>query len=269
MADVSKVAEAVVGDFYIGVYTFTMAKSLSDLKKMQRNQLTRLTKDDLIESILAAPEGDDGQLLELTNNLHALVAEVAELRKAVVAPDSNINKRLNELQIQVNKQAEVISKQQQYLEAIDRKEREKNIVITGVPDENEALDGAISDGDKLNKIWSIVGVNEEIQSHRRLGAMGIDNRRRPILLIVGNKEIRDRILEKARQLKQAGREYEKIFIKKDVHPSIRKEWKRLHDAERAEKGRPENAGCVVRLDTKERKLYRDGVVIDSWNQLSF
>lgn len=246
-----------------------MAKSLSDLKKMQRNQLTRLTKEDLIESILAAPEANDGQLLELTNKLHALVAEVAELRKAVVAPDGGINKRFVELQTQVNKQAEVISKQQQYLEAIDRREREKNIVITGVPDENEALDEATSDEGKLHKIWSKVGVNEAIQSHRRLGTAVFDNRRRAILLTVDNKEIRDRILEKARQLKQAGREYEKIFIKKDVHPSIRKEWKRLHDAERAEKGRPENSGCVIRLDTRERKLYRDGVVIDSWNQLSF
>lgn len=246
-----------------------MAKSLSDLKKMQRNQLSRMTKEDLIESILTAPAANDGQLLEVTNKLHTLVTEVAELRKAVVAPDSGINKRINELQTQVNKQAEIISKQQLYFEYLDRKERENNIIITGVPDENATLDGATSEGDKLNKIWSKVEVNEDILSHRRLGATGRDNWCRPILLTVTNKETRDRILEKAKQLKQAGRVYEKIFIKKDVHPSIRKEWKRLHDAERTEKERPENVGCVIHLDRKERKLYRDGVVIDSWNQLSF
>ena len=58
-------------------------------------------------------------------------------------------------------------------------------------------------------------------------------------------------------------------MKKDVHPSVRNEWKRLRDAERTEKDRPENVGCVIRLDVRERKLYRDDVVIDKWNPLFF
>lgn len=71
-------------------------------------------------------------------------------------------------------------------------------------------------------------------------------------------------------MKQAADEYSKIYVKKDVHPSVRKEWSRLRDAEKAEKERPENAvGCEIRLDTQERKLYKDGVVIDGWNQQFF
>ena len=58
-------------------------------------------------------------------------------------------------------------------------------------------------------------------------------------------------------------------VKKDVHPSVRNEWKRLHDAHKNEKERPENAGCRVYLDYRERKLYRDGVVIDTWSLQSF
>lgn len=246
-----------------------MAKSLTDLRRMQRNQLSRLTKEDLIDSILAAPAADDGQLVELTNKLLNLTTEVAELRRAVTQSDRGINKKFEELQGQVIKQGEIISKQQRYLEILDRKDREKNLVITGVPDENEALEGATSERDKLIKIWSEAGIQDEVGTHRRLGAMGAQNRRRAILISVDSKEARDRILGKAPQLKQAGRAYEKIYIKKDVHPSIRNEWKRLHDAEKAEKERPENAGCVIHLDTRERKLYRDGIVIDAWNQLSF
>ena len=70
-------------------------------------------------------------------------------------------------------------------------------------------------------------------------------------------------------LKAAGRGFSRIFVKKDLHPSIRKEWKRLHDAERAEKERPEKDGCVIRLDFRERKLYRNETVIDSWNLQCF
>ena len=91
------------------------------------------------------------------------------------------------------------------------------------------------------------------------------NNRRPILVTVASKIIRDNILQKTRQLKDAGDEYNRVYVKKDVHPSIRKEWKRLFDAEKTEKERPENAGCVVHFDKRERKLYVDGNVIDSWN----
>ena len=52
-------------------------------------------------------------------------------------------------------------------------------------------------------------------------------------------------------------------------PNIRMEWRRLREVERNEKERPENSGCVIRLDTRERKVYRDGEVIDEWSQQSF
>lgn len=57
--------------------------------------------------------------------------------------------------------------------------------------------------------------------------------------------------------------------KKDVHPGVRKEWKRLREAEEREKERPENVGCVIRLDTRQRKLYRDNNVMDCWDPQFF
>ncbi len=92
--------------------------------------------------------------------MNNLVNEVAELRKAVTAPDSIINKRFETLQVQVEKQGEIIARHQRYLEAIDRKERDTNLVIIGVPDEDEALEGATSEQDKLSKIWTEEDVRE-------------------------------------------------------------------------------------------------------------
>lgn len=242
-----------------------MAKSLSDLRKMQRNQLTRLTKEDLIESIMAPPEPSEGLLQALTSKLNDLVKEVGDLRSAVTAPDSGINKRFDDLQSQVNKQAQIIASQQRYLEILDRKERESNLILTGVPDENEALEGGTSDEVKLKKVWSKVGITEEIKEHRRLGKRDDNNRRRPILVTVASRQGRDKILEKAKRLKEAEGEYRRIYIKKDLHPSVRGEWRRLRQAEQTEQQRPENVGCTVRLDIRERKLYKDGIVIDAWN----
>lgn len=251
------------------------SKSLSELRKLQRNQLARINKDELIDIILATADGD-GELTEkIDKRLEAMMKEMQALKTAITAPDSPINKNYAELKARVDKQEQIIAKQQQFLETLDRKEREANVVILGVPDENESLEGATTDQEKLNKIWSTIGVSGVVGTHRRLGGTprGSDEssapRRRPILLTLQDKGQRSGILDNASSLKHSGDNYKKIYIKKDVHPSIRKEWRRLRDAEAAEKSRPENAGCVIRLDTRERKLYRDDNVIDTWNPQFF
>lgn len=246
-----------------------MAKSLPELRKLQRNQLTRLTKEELIDSILTAPVQDEVPMQQLADKVNLLVNEINELKNVITSPDSVINVKISALQAQVDKQAEVIASQQRYLEILDRKERENNIIITGVPDENESLEGATTEEEKLNKIWSNVGVAVQEGTHRRLGNETRDGRRRPILVTINNKQVRLQVLENAKKLKQLTGEYTKIYIKKDIHPSIRKEWKRLRDAEKEERERPENAGCVIRFEAKERKLYRDGTIIDSWKQPYF
>ena len=86
-----------------------------------------------------------------------------------------------------------------------------------------------------------------------------------MLLTIPQKDMRSRILANAKNLKTAGEKFSRIYVKKDVHPGVRKEWQRLREAEAKEKERPENAGCDIRLDTRQRKLYRDGEVIDTWN----
>ena len=60
-----------------------------------------------------------------------------------------------------------------------------------------------------------------------------------------------------------------VCIKKDVHPSMRAEWRRLRDTEKTEKERPENVGCNIYLNTRERQLYKDGEVIDKWSVMGF
>ena len=152
---------------------------------------------------------------------------------------------------------------------VDRKERETKLVVLGVPDEEESLAGATSDNDKLRKVWSVIGEDIEIRSHQRLGRRNDSGRKRPILVTVKSKQDRDAVLAKTKRLKDAGEPFGRIYVKKDVHPSVRNEWRRLREAEAAEKQRPENEGCVIRLDTRERKLYRDDVVIDRWNASPF
>ena len=104
--------------------------------------------------------------MRLVERLNELASDVQELTKAVTAPDTYINKRFDALLAQVDKPAEILAKQQRYLEILDRKERENNLIVTGVPDENESLNGATTEEKNLEKIWSKVVVHVEMQSHR-------------------------------------------------------------------------------------------------------
>lgn len=99
--------------------------------------------------------------------------------------------------------------------------------MLGVPDKEEALEGATCDDEKLYKIWQVIGANTTIRSHRRLGKRESGSvRQRPILVVVNCRNDRDNILAKAPELKRRSTPYDKVFIKKDVHSAARREWKR-------------------------------------------
>ena len=73
---------------------------------------------------------------------------------------------------------------------------------------------------------------------------------------------RDSILRMAKNLKNAGFSLSRIYVKKDVHPAVRKEAARLRHKEREEKDKSENVGVNIVYDWKNRVMLRDGVVID-------
>lgn len=244
-----------------------MARSLTDLRKLSQHQLNSIRKEDLIQSILSAHDSEENGNHALVTQLTALTKEVAKLKEAFTSPDSNINKQMQDLQEQVTKQQEIITKQQRFLEDMDRKARECNMVLLGVPEEQETLQGASTDVAKIQKVWSTIGSSAGVRSSRRLGRPG--GRRRPILVTVDSREVRDAVLERARGLKEAGESFKRIFIKKDTHPAVREEWKRLKEAEKREKEKPENVGNNIYIDYKERQLYKDGQVIDKFNLTCF
>ena len=59
---------------------------------MPRTQLARMNKEELIESILAAPDPSEKFLQDMMERLNILAREVKELRKEVAASDSYTNK---------------------------------------------------------------------------------------------------------------------------------------------------------------------------------
>lgn len=86
---------------------------------------------------------------------------------------------------------------------------------------------------------------------------------------VNTPEQRNIIIENSKKLKHPGDAYKKVYIKKDIHPVVRKEIGRLRKREKDEKDKPDNAGVNIVYDNKNRVLLRDNVVIDRFTPQFF
>ena len=240
--------------------------SLHDLRQMTLGQLKNLTKEQ-IHAIIQKDNDDTQPTQRLQNSIDELNRKLSDEVLAKLNDIPNLRKELDEIKETVNKQASVLEQQQRFLEQLDAKDRAKNLVITGVS-EDQNLQDAENDRDKCNIIFQKIEVKNLHYELRRIGKAA-EGRSRPILITLRSAKDREDVLGKTRKLKQAGDEFKKIYVKKDQHPAVRKEWKRLFDAKREEEGKPENVGVTITMDTKQRVLRRNNIVIDRWKPSFF
>ena len=245
----------------------TMAKTAAEIMKMGRNQLNRLTKDELVDTLLSSQSSEKTVLAEIHDKLDMIVSDIYDLKRSFAAKLEEAETRITSLEERIAKQDEISERQQRFMERIDRKERECNIIVLGVPDEHLALDGVTNDQAKVRRVLEAAGADVEVRSVRRLGAVAQADKSRPILVSVSSRDQRDSTLEKAKVLKNKSLPFQKIFVKKDVHPTVRQEWGRLHEAERREKLADKHAD--IKINYRERKLYKNGEVIDQWSVQGF
>lgn len=247
--------------------------SIADLRALSKGKLNAMTKTDLVEIIMADKNTDtDSAISTLIKEVRELKSIQEETRQELIDQrkrESAVKEELNNMKKMVNEQSKILQQQQLYLERLDSRERAKNIVISGLV-ETVPFEGATTDKEKVNKVLTAMEVKSAVDSMtiKRIGK-AIPDKVRPILVTVSSVDTRSEITSNSRKLKDAGENFRKIRVKKDVHPAIRREWKRLHEAEAAEKAKPENEGHTIHFDTKNRHLTRDGVIIDTWQPSYF
>ena len=223
----------------------------------------------LITTIVArttAPLQKRIEALEKTNG--ELIEEIKAVKaENEVAKGSNtdIDNKLAPFSEAVKKIAPIeqtIQNHQRYLDQVDAKKRETNVIITGVKEQAEGNDG--NDAEKVKQILGIVGCNTVVPVKvSRIGKKNEgDERSRPILVVTNSNASRKEILKNKQNLKSNGDEFKSVYIKADEPLCVQKEWKRLKAVMRKEKEAPTNVGCTIKIDFKKRELQRDGQVID-------
>ena len=148
-----------------------------------------------------------------------------------------------------------------FLEEVDARCRRNNIIIMGVPEEDIESPLGGSDVEMVECVMQKADVSLTRGNFcmRRLGQN--TSQTRPILLTLECHEARREILSNAKNLRYDS-DCTNIFIRKDIHPTLRYEANRLRIRERDEKANPENRNADIKYDRKERVLTKNGVIID-------
>ena len=238
----------------------TIARLRKELTKRNSTpqQQSQNTKKPNSTSMVQPPANDkeisllDSRLKLVEEITHTLKKDVEKLNKSSERYDRNTQ--------DVSHLANALNAQQKSITSIYEKEREKHIIVTGVPEEIAELNTITSE------ILNTIGCStiNPIKTSR-LGTLKPDaTRSRPILVTLGSIEERDVVLEKAKSLKGAGERFSKVYLQKDLHPDVRKEWNRLRTACKSEKEKSINVSARIYIDYKMGVLKKDGVTIDRY-----
>ena len=121
---------------------------------------------------------------------------------------------------------------QQALNSIDTQQRAKNVIMTGLTEEDILIDGVMVTGDvnKIKSIFKKIEISDDVIQQdcifERIGKETGENRR-AIKITVRDNKARETIIKNAPKLKSLNVPLSKIYINRDTHPVYRKEHQRL------------------------------------------
>ena len=261
----------------------SLSLSVSDIKQMNKDQLKKHLKD-IIRDLNEEKSNPTPNILENEDSatIMKLLTSILDEVNNLCQEKIQFKKRIEYLENQTKTLSEAVFQHQRFLEANDSAKRSCNLIITGVPEDDdhvaEAVDEnpaerAVSEKDKVSLILKKVEQKESVNivEVTRLGKKqgGNNSRPRPLKVVTNNPQERKLVLDSTIKLKHAGQSFSKIFVKKDLHPIVCRELNRLRAVIREEKNKHENAGKSVVYDRETRCLKVDGIVVDRFKMFFF
>ena len=234
---------------------------VESVKALSQAQINKLTNAQLKEALGTLVSNDDNAV-QPSNAV--LLEEIRNLREEVTQL-KYMKHEVERLSTRLEDAYKIINHQQKFLETLDTSNRRENIIVTGVAEEGNAM--GVGDTAKLRAVFEAAGVDGCDTTAWEITRLGQpdERKKRPIRIKVKSQEEREKILDHAKNLKQAGASFSSVYINKDRHPAVRKEMKRLRDRQKEEKNKPENAGVNIKYDWKNRVLLRDEEIIDRYS----
>ena len=232
--------------------------SLDAYKEMTPAQRKSIKKQDLINLLDESVKSGPGNSVETKLDL------ILQQLGAIKSKNDKYDQEIQRIDNVVSDHSNILSAQQKFLEDLDSEKRAKHLIVLGMKEEDQRADQV-----KFNNIVETIGVQTrdiKIENIVRLGTRDPNeqNKTRPLKVTLEKREMRDDILKNASKLKEQpeGSEFKKVFLKRDTHPKVREEEKRLYEVWKAEKNKQENVGKEVIFDRKTRVVTCNGDEID-------
>ena len=236
-----------------------MVTTLDVLVKKTDKQTEKLNQLDAIQNSISNLEA------KVESNAEKLLRHETEIDKI-----KQLEQKVERIETVSGDQFEDLYKSldymQRYCEGVDARMRGRNLILLGVGENDTNL----GEND-LERVQKVIEKTDAIPSEqlgeliiKRLGNEHPQERARPIHVTLEDHDKQWKILKKAKDLKNTTG-FTDIYIKRDVHPTIRKELSRLRKREREERDDPVNSGATIVYDWKSRTLKRNGVIIDRFN----
>ena len=188
---------------------------------------------------------------------------------------AELTKSNNWQQEDLKKITMAVAEHQKYLESLEAQKRASNLIVTGIPETDMVVDGVSlsSDFERCAAVLRVVGEDRSIiKTVSRLGKAPTssgEGRPRIIKVQLESSECRTRVLGNSKSLKDAGAPFSRVYIKKDTHPLVNREFQRLKKVTQEEKEKPENQGRTVLYDHDKRQVLVDDVVVDEFRPTFF
>ena len=220
----------------------------------------------------------DRTIASLSARVTALEAGAKKKDPPSTADNAKMKTDMEEYSSSMKTMKETVAAQQKTLENLQQDRRARNIVITGIKEpECTGKDAKLVDESAVDDLLAAVecvGI-----SPSRVVRLGVkqntardddatpENRRpplpRPLLVSLNTANDVRAVLLKTNKLKNNA-DFCNIYVKRDEHPLVRQEWKRLRAVARKEKAAPINQGCVIKVDYQKKAVTRDGEIIQEF-----
>ena len=178
-----------------------------------------------------------GQMLAL------IQSQTKPLEAKVVGIDQKLDREINGLQTRINvlenemkeqkvkneALTQIVVEMQKCLNKVDNVDREKNMIVSGLPETELKVDDISlkEDKEKIEKLFSLIDVRGGPWNVERLGKPTTNGKSRLAKVTFPDKVSRDEAVDKSKTIKDLGEPWKKVYLNRDKHAVYRCENNRL------------------------------------------
>ena len=219
-----------------------------------------LSAKDIFTIVTSAIQGTNKKIDDLQKNVND---EIETLQNRVKLLETNNEKKDEE----ISTLKHTVINMQRALNTIDQGERSTKAIVQHLPEsemDGENNEKLVNDVEKIKQICRLMEYNIDDQEveHLRIERIGREREGIPRMIKIQfqNMGKRDAFVKNSSKMKEAPEAWKKVYVKKDQHPVYVNENNRLRTKMKKLQNVPENANKTIII--KDGKLTVNGTIVD-------